>query len=137
MPGQVGLQGWSNGAMAGLATLGALPQRAGGGALQGFRAALLFYPGCRIQTKQDYRPYAPVLMFVASEDEEVAPRPCRELAEQVRARGIDHLVMVWYAGATHSFDDPGKRRQSIEANRVARSDAMERAADFFDRHVRR
>jgi carboxymethylenebutenolidase len=75
-------------------------------------------------------------MFVASEDEEVAPLPCRRLAEQVAARGIDHVEMVWYAGAPHSFDDPGKRRQSIEANRAARSDAMERAAEFFDRHLR-
>jgi carboxymethylenebutenolidase len=134
---RIGFQGWSNGAMAGLATMGALPQAASQGDQKGFRAALLFYPGCRIQAKQDYRPYAPVLMFIASEDEEVAPLPCRLLSEQVGARGIDGFEMVWYAGATHSFDDPGKRRQSVEANRTARSDAMERAAEFFDRHLRR
>jgi carboxymethylenebutenolidase len=122
--------------MAGLATLAALPQSPGAAPREGFRAALLFYPGCRIQTRQDYRPYAPALMFVASEDEVVAPLPCRQLAEQVAARGIDHFAMVWYAGATHSFDDPGRRRQSVEANRAARSDAMERAAEFFDRHLR-
>ena len=76
-------------------------------------------------------------MFVAARDEEVAPEPFRTLAEQVRSRGIDHFEMVWYEGATHSFDDPGKRRQAVEANRNARSDAMARAADFFDRHLRR
>jgi carboxymethylenebutenolidase len=135
-PREIGLQGWSNGAMAGLATLGALPDLPGAAPREGFRAALLFYPGCRIQARQDYRPYAPALMFVASADEEVAPLPCRQLAEQVAARGIDHFEMVWYAGATHAFDDPGKRRQSVEANRAARSDAMERAAEFFDRHLR-
>ena len=134
---RIGFQGWSNGAMAGLATLGALPHALNAASQEGFRAALLFYPGCRIQAKQDYRPYAPALMFVAAEDEEVAPLPCRQLAEQVAARGIDHFEMVWYAGSTHGFDDPGKRRQSIEANRAARSDAMARAAEFFDRHLRR
>jgi dienelactone hydrolase len=134
---RIGIQGWSNGAMAGLATMGALPHSAVGALQEGFQAALLFYPGCRIPAKQDYRPYAPALMFVASEDEEVAPLPCRQLAEQIESRGIDHFEMVWYEGATHAFDDPGKRRQSIEANRAARSDAMERAAEFFDRHLRR
>ena len=133
---RIGLHGWSNGAMAGLATLASLPAHAQTHAAgAAFRAALLFYPGCRIQTRQDYRPYAPVLMFVASDDEEVAPRPCMALAEQVRARGVDHFDIVWYEGATHGFDDPGRRRQSIEANRSARADAMTRSAEFFERHL--
>lgn len=133
---RIGLQGWSNGAMAGLAAMGALPHSGAVPPEKGFRAALLFYPGCRIQVKQDYRPYAPVLMFVAAADEEVAPLPCRQLAEQIKGRGIDQFDIVWYAGATHAFDDPGKRRQSVDANRAARSDAMLRAAEFFDRNLR-
>lgn len=133
---RIALHGWSNGAMAGLATLSATapgvrsPTRE-----SGFRAALIFYPGCRIPLRQDYRPYAPVLMFVASRDEEVAPAPCRNLAGQVERRGIEHFEMVWYEGATHAFDDPGRRRQSVEANRAARSDAMRRAEEFFERHL--
>lgn len=131
---RIGLQGWSNGAMAGLATISATapgledPKRA-------FRVALLFYPGCRVQLAQDYRPYAPTIMFIASEDEEVAPRPCAQLAEQVRSRGVPDFEMVWYEGATHSFDDPGKRRQSVAANRDARSDSMLRAERFFQQHL--
>jgi dienelactone hydrolase len=132
---RIGLQGWSNGAMAGLATLGLTapgledPKRA-------FRVALLFYPGCRVQLAQDYRPYAPTIMFIASQDEEVAPRPCAQLAEQVRSRGVTDFEMVWYEGATHSFDDPGKRRQSVAANRDARADSMVRAETFFAQHLR-
>jgi len=37
-----------------------------------------------------------------------------------------------YDGATHDFDDPGKQRQSIAANRQARDDAMGRAAALLD-----
>ncbi len=134
---RIGLHGWSNGAMAGLATLAKLPPAVEAQpARAGFRAALLFYPGCRIQTRQAYRPYAPVLVFVAADDEEVAPRPCQTLAEQVRARGGDRFDLVWYDGATHGFDDPGKRRQSIEANRSARADAMQRAETFFQRELK-
>ena len=100
-----------------------------------FRAALLFYPGCRIQAMQDYRPYTPAILFIGSQDEEVAPVPCRELGERILARGIRHFELVWYEGATHSFDDPGKRRQSVEANRSARGDSMRRAEAFFRQHL--
>jgi carboxymethylenebutenolidase len=75
------------------------------------------------------------VLFVASEDEEVAPLPCRQLAEQVAARAAAPLELVWYEGATHAFDDPGKRRQSIAANRDARADSMSRAERFFAQHL--
>ena len=134
---RIGLQGWSNGAMAALATLDAVaPWASASTPANGFRAALLFYPSCLIQAASDYRPYAPAILFIASEDEEVRPLPCSQLAEQVRGRGVDHFEMIWYDGATHSFDDPGKRRQSVEGNRKAREDSMRRAEAFFMRHLR-
>ena len=133
---RIGLQGWSNGAMTGLASLSTPPPSGKDPTpSSGFRAALLFYPGCRIQAKQDYRPYTPAVLFIGSKDEEVSPLPCRQLVEQTRARGVSHFEIVWYEGATHSFDDPGTRRQSVEANRNARSDAMRRAAAFFRQHL--
>lgn len=134
---RIGLHGWSNGAMAGLATMAAQPpglvdpDRA-----TGFRSALLFYPGCRIQAREAYRPYAPLLLLIGSEDEEVAPLPCKQLAEATRARGGAEFGFVWYEGATHSFDDPGKRRQALEANRKARADSMLQAERFFQRHLK-
>ena len=133
---RVGLQGWSNGAMTGLASLAAQPPGARDPTpSSAFRAALLFYPGCRIQLKQDYRPYTPTILFIGSADEEVAPAPCRQLAQQTRSRGVAHFELVWYEDATHSFDDPGARRQSVEANRSARSDSMRRAEAFFRQHL--
>ena len=129
---RIGLQGWSNGAMATLATLDReAPGIASPDPERGFRAALIFYPGCRVQLGKEYRPYAPAIMFVASNDEEVAPLPCSQMADRVRGRGITDFEMVWYEGATHSFDDPGKRRQSVPGNREARRDSMTRAEQFF------
>ena len=133
---RIGLQGWSNGAMAALAILDAdaawsrnrTPRT-------GFRAALLFYPGCRIQAAREYRPYAPGLMFIASADREVAPLPCRSLTEQVQRRGVKDFEMVWYEGADHDFDNPMTRRQAVAANQIARGDAMVRAEAFFRRHL--
>jgi carboxymethylenebutenolidase len=134
---RVGLQGWSNGAMAALATMDAkAPGISNPTPSSGFRSVLLFYPACRVQVAQDYRPYAPAMMFIAAEDEEVAPLPCSQLAEQVRRRGVAHFEMVWYDGATHAFDDPGRRRQSVESNRKAREDSMARADAFFMLHLK-
>ena len=133
---RIGLQGWSNGAMAALSTLDARGAwLANPTPRTGFRAALMFYPSCLAQLKRDYRPYTPALMFIASEDEEVAPEPCRTLAGQIRSSGVDHFEMIWYDGATHGFDTPLKSRQSIEANRKARADAMARAERFFQQHL--
>lgn len=134
---RIGLQGWSNGGMAALATLDSeAPGIANPSPERGFRSALVFYPGCREQLAKPYRPYAPALMFVASNDEEVAPIPCRQLAEQVKGRGVSDFELVWYEGATHTFDDPGKRRQAVQANRDARADSMARAERFFAQHLR-
>lgn len=133
---RIGLQGWSNGAMTGLASLSiTAPGVKNPTPSSAFRAALLFYPGCRIQAAQDYRPYTPTVLFIGSQDEEVAPIPCRLLAERTLARGIRHFELVWYEGATHAFDDPGRSRQSVEANRSARSDSMRRAEAFFRQHL--
>lgn len=134
---RIGLQGWSNGAMAALATLDRdAPGISSPDPERGFRAALIFYPGCRVQLANDYHPYAPAVMFIASNDEEVAPLPCSQLTERLKARGVNAFEMVWYDGATHAFDDPGKRRQSVPANREARSDSMLRAEQFFETRLK-
>lgn len=128
---RVGVQGWSNGAMTVLAALGgATPGITQPSPQSGFRAALALYPGCREQEKQDYVPYAPLLMLLAAEDEEVSPVVCQRFAERTLARG-GKLEFVVYQGAQHSFDDPGSRKQSNDANRAATIDARKRAEQFF------
>ena len=125
---RIGVQGWSNGAMTVLAALGGDPRT-------GFRAALAFYPGCGEQDKRDYMPYAPLLMLLAAEDDEVSPAVCRRVGERAIARGAN-LELVVYPGAEHAFDDPGSRKQANEANRTATADAQQRAAEFLARHMR-
>ena len=132
---RVGVQGWSNGAMTVLALLSdAAPGIEHPTPHTGFRAALALYPGCRVQEKQNYRPYAPVLMLLASEDREVSPVVCERFAQQALARGVE-IEVVLYPGAEHAFDDPGRRKQAIEANRVATEDARMRAERFFAQYL--
>ena len=129
---RIGVQGWSNGGMTVLVTLGddapgihhPTPQT-------GFRAALAEYPGCGMDaTKGQYHAYAPLLMMIASADEEVSPARCEEFAKRARSAG-SHLETVVYAGAEHNFDDPGKTKQANPANRRATKEAKRRAEAFF------
>jgi carboxymethylenebutenolidase len=135
---RIGLQGWSNGAMTALVTMSdAAPGIERPTPERGFRAALALYPGCGMERVKDrYTPYAPLLMLLASDDEEVSPATCKELAARTKAAG-GPLEMVVYDGAEHSFDDPGARRQSREANRLAKDDAIARAERFFRLHLGR
>ncbi len=131
---RIGLQGWSNGGSATLATMSAAaPGRTGAG----FRAALAFYPACALKGRFDdqYPPYAPVQVFHGMADEEVSPRRCGELVERGQAGG-GAIDIRFYRGATHGFDDPGEKRQSNEANTVATGDAMQRSLQFFAKHLR-
>jgi carboxymethylenebutenolidase len=125
------LQGWSNGGSTTLNTL----QRQAGTATGGprFRAALAFYPGCGPKSLlvRKLTLDVPLLLLLGSEDEEVSPTTCRDLASRSGGPG-GAPQMQWYDGATHDFDDPGKNRQSIPANRSAMADALQRAAAFVD-----
>jgi carboxymethylenebutenolidase len=128
---RIGLQGWSNGGSAALATMApAAPGRAAD--MPGFRAALVLYPGCGLKHRFDngFAPYAPVRVFHGRADEEVSSARCRRLVERSRARGGDIAIEI-YPGATHDFDDPGGKRQGVAANAIAKADAMARAERFF------
>jgi len=127
---RIGLQGWSNGGSATLAAMATSPQRSG------FAAALAFYPACGLkgQFETGYTPYAPVRVFMGDADEEVSPKRCKALIDASRAAGGDITIRL-YPGATHSFDDPGAKRQKVEANAAATDDAVERALRFFRREL--
>lgn len=135
---RIGLQGWSNGGMTLLSVLGKPftgiqhPAPAGG-----FRAALALYPSCSTQLKEgNYLPYAPLLLMVAADDEEVSPQVCVQFAHEVQARN-GRIELVYYEGAHHSYDDPGKRKQSHAPNRAATGDSKLRAERFFHEHLQR
>lgn len=135
---RIGVQGWSNGGMTVLAAMGPRPPGLKDPSpASGFRAALAFYPSCRAQAAEpDYKPYAPLLLAVAEDDDEVSPTVCRSFAETLRGRGAS-IEFLWYDGAHHSYDDPGRTKQSHPPNREAMTDSLKKAEDFFDRHLRR
>jgi carboxymethylenebutenolidase len=133
---RIGLQGWSNGGMTLLSAMASdAPGLAKPDPARGFRAALAEYPSCRAQLRQTgYKPYAPVLVLAASEDDEVSPQVCRQFAEAMRARG-EPVEFVLYDGAHHGYDDPGKTKQSHAPNRTAMVDTQRRAEAFFKGHL--
>jgi len=65
----------------------------------------------------------------------VSPEVCRQFSEQMRARG-QPVELVVYPDAHHSYDDPGRTKQSHEPNRAAMNDSLRRADVFFARHLK-
>jgi carboxymethylenebutenolidase len=133
---RVGVQGWSNGGMTVLVTMS---ERAPGisrpTAQTGFRAAIAEYPGCGMDAvKGPYHSYAPMLLMIASADEEVSPKLCESFARRAKEGGSE-LESVVFDGAEHNFDDPGKTKQSNPANRRATEETMQRAERFFAEHL--
>jgi dienelactone hydrolase len=130
---RVALHGWSNGASAALSAMSIDPPGIQAPTPStGFRAAIAFYPACGLKDrfKDGYRPYAPVRVFHGTDDEEVSSERCRRFVEASRAAGGNIRIRI-YDGATHGFDDPGRRRQRIRANAEAAEDALERARAFI------
>jgi dienelactone hydrolase len=124
-PSRIFLQGWSNG---GSTTLNVMIRQGDRG---GFRAALAFYPGCGREAllENAIRTTAPISLFLATDDEEVSPTICQHVVD--RSLGTT-IGMTLYLGATHDFDDPGEKRQSVPANAVAKADAMKKAAGVVE-----
>jgi dienelactone hydrolase len=129
-PERVGLQGWSNGASATLASMTPdAPGIAEHTPAAGFRGALAFYPACGLKQRfagTVYQSYAPLRVFMGTADEEVSPRRCEALLRNA----LGDVEVRFYPDATHDFDDPGTR-QRVQANAEAMRDAVERAREFF------
>jgi dienelactone hydrolase len=136
--GRIGLQGWSNGGSTVLATMAAATLRAAAVPVSsGFRAGLALYPGCGLESRfrEGYETYAPVRILIGTADEEVSPERCQQLVEGSRRAGSD-VALTIYPNATHDFDDPGRRRQSVAANVAAATDAMGQAGAFLGGYLR-
>ena len=135
---RIGLQGWSNGGSAAIATMAFdAPGIAAPTAATGFRVALVFYPACGLKGQFDekpFRPYAPVLVFHGTADEEVSYKRCAALVEKSQENGGNVQIKI-YQGATHSFDSPSRKRQQVDANADATEDAVEQSLRFFAQHL--
>ena len=126
------LQGWSNGGSATIATLSdEILSGAGLKPGDGFRGGIAFYPACGLHSRFDsgYRPYAPLRVFSGDNDEEVSAAHCAKLVNAASAAGGDAAITI-YAGATHDFDEPDKKHESVPANLAAVADAVPKVRDF-------
>ena len=138
IPDRIGLQGWSNGGSAALASMASdAPGITAPTAATGFRAALVFYPACGLKGQFDakpFRPYAPVLVFHGTADDEVSYKRCVALVEKSQENGGNVQIKI-YQGATHSFDSPSRKRQKVDANAEATEDAVEQSVRFFTQYL--
>jgi carboxymethylenebutenolidase len=132
-PQRIMLQGWSNGASTTLNVMYRQAEAGQAGARHRFRAALAFYPGCgpAALLSQRYQSDSNLWVFLGSDDEEVSPEVCAKVLQRASA-SPGRIEVTWYNGATHDFDDPGKSRQSVAANRTAHDDALRRSAALLD-----
>lgn len=132
---RIGLMGFSNGGSAVLATLA--DDKPGDMNRLGFRAGIAMSPGCSLQNRfrrQGYKSYAPVAVHIGTADEDASHATCLALTTAAAAAGSP-VSLQSYNGATHSFDDPSRRRQSVPANVEANRRVRQEAARFFDEHL--
>jgi dienelactone hydrolase len=128
---RIGIMGFSNGGASVLATMA--DDKPGDMRRLGFRAGIAMYPGCSLQNRyrrQGYKAYAPVTVFMGTADTEATHETCRTLVTASAAAGSP-IALQSYPDATHSFDDPGRRRQSVPANAAANRQARVEAERFF------
>lgn len=130
---RIGLMGWSNG---GSTTLAALADNAPGrdtaGAGGGFRIGAALYPGCGLKDKyrNGLKPYAPLSIFIGSDDDETPAPTCARLVE--RSNGIGAQIgLTIYPGAEHSYDSDTSSRNANPANLAAMRDTKARVVAAF------
>lgn len=102
---RVSLMGWANGASALLWAV--RPQSAardlGLDLGPDFRAAIAFYPDCRIAAGLGWSTRVPTLVLIGADDDVSSPPACRQMVEGAHGRSALARIVV-YPGADHDFD---------------------------------
>ena len=98
---RVSLIGWANGASALLWAV--RPQNAGHDGAPDFRAAIAFYPDCRISAGLGWSTRVPTLLLIGGKDDISSPPACRQMVDGAHGRSALARILV-YPGAYHDFD---------------------------------
>jgi dienelactone hydrolase len=98
---RVSLIGWANGASALLWAV--RPQSAARDAGPDFRAAVAFYPDCRISAGLGWSTRVPTLVLIGANDDVSSPPACRQMVDGAHGRSALARIVV-YPGAYHDFD---------------------------------
>lgn len=102
----------------------------------GFAAAIAWYPYCANRSP----PVVPLLILIGAEDDWTPAHLCRQWVEERHADHTPRPQLVVLAGAHHSFDLPGVRRQQFQGHTVASDreaylQAREHQRRFFVQHL--
>ncbi|OAF05135.1 dienelactone hydrolase [Bradyrhizobium centrolobii] len=98
---RISLIGWANGASALLWAV--RPQNAARDASPDFRAAVAFYPDCRISAGLGWSTRVPTLVLIGGNDDVSSPPACRQMVDGAHGRSALARIVV-YPGAYHDFD---------------------------------
>lgn len=98
---RVSLIGWANGASALLWAV--RPQSTARDAGPDFRAAIAFYPDCRISAGLGWSTRVPTLVLIGANDDVSSPPACRQMVDGAHGRSALARIVV-YPGAYHDFD---------------------------------
>jgi dienelactone hydrolase len=98
---RVSLIGWANGASALLWAV--RPQSAARDTSPDFRAAIAFYPDCRISAGLGWSARVPTLVLIGANDDVSSPSACRQMVDGAYGRSALARIVV-YPGAYHDFD---------------------------------
>jgi len=98
---RVSLIGWANGASALLWAV--RPQGFARDAGPDFRAAVAFYPDCRISAGLGWSTRVPTLVLIGGNDDVSSPPACRQMVDGAHGRSALARIVV-YPGAYHDFD---------------------------------
>lgn len=98
---RVSLIGWANGASALLWAV--RPQSVARDPGPDFRAAIAFYPDCRISAGLGWSTRVPTLVLIGANDDVSSPPACRQMVDGAHGRSALARIVV-YPGAYHDFD---------------------------------
>ncbi|MBR0708774.1 dienelactone hydrolase family protein [Bradyrhizobium liaoningense] len=98
---RISLMGWANGASALLWAV--RPQSTARDQGPDFRAAIAFYPDCRISAGLGWSARVPTLVLIGADDDVSSPPACRQMVDGARGRSALARIVV-YPGAYHDFD---------------------------------
>ena len=98
---RISLIGWANGASTLLWAV--RPQLSRHGTEPDFRAAIAFYPDCRISAGLGWSARVPTLLMIGARDDVSSPPACRQMIDGARGRSALTRIVV-YPGAYHDFD---------------------------------
>jgi dienelactone hydrolase len=112
---RISLIGWAHGASA---LLWAVRPQLGSRKLEpDFRAAVAFYPDCRISSGLGWSARVPTLLLIGASDDVSSPAACRQMVDGARGRSALARIVV-YPGAAHDFD-----RANLPLHAIAGADA--------------